>query len=112
MITAGSETTATTLSGVTYLLGKHPEVLQKLITEVRSTFQSEDEINMHSVQRLDYMLAVLDEALRMYPPVPAAIPRKMNPGGGMINGQWVPGGVSNMSESKILSKDQSANYVE
>ncbi|VUC29307.1 unnamed protein product [Clonostachys rosea] len=92
LITAGSETTATTLSGVTYLLGKHPKVLQKLVKEVRTTFRYESEINMHSVQRLEYMLAVLNEALRLYPPVPGAIPRKMNPEGGIINGRWVPGG--------------------
>ncbi|CAH0058112.1 unnamed protein product [Clonostachys solani] len=94
LITAGSETTATTLSGATYLLGKHPEVLRKLVKEVRTTFKHENEINMHSVQRLEYMLAVLNEALRLYPPVPGAIPRMMNPEGGIINGRWVPGGDS------------------
>lgn len=99
MITAGSETTATTLSGATYLLGKHPEVLRKLVKEVRTTFKHESEINMHSVQRLEYMLAVLNEALRLYPPVPGAIPRMMNPEGGIISGRWVPGGVRTKSKS-------------
>ncbi|KAK7222568.1 hypothetical protein V2G26_010571 [Clonostachys chloroleuca] len=92
LIIAGSETTATTLSSATYLLGKHPEVLRKLVKEVRTTFKHENEINMHSVQRLGYMLAVLNEGLRLYPPVPGAIPRMMNPEGGIINGRWVPGG--------------------
>ncbi|CAH0038772.1 unnamed protein product [Clonostachys solani] len=92
LIIAGSETTATTLSGVTYLLGKHPDVLHKLAQEVRTSFQHEDEITIRGVQKLDYMLAVLNEALRMYPPVPGALPRKMNPDGGFISGHWVPGG--------------------
>ncbi|KAK7209883.1 hypothetical protein V2G26_017061 [Clonostachys chloroleuca] len=92
LIIAGSETTATTLSGVTYLLAKHPEVLHKLAQEVRTSFQHEDEITIRGVQKLDYMLAVLNEALRMYPPVPGALPRKMNPDGGFISGHWVPGG--------------------
>ncbi|VUC29346.1 unnamed protein product [Clonostachys rosea] len=92
LIIAGSETTATTLSGVTYLVGKHPEVLHKLVQEVRTTFQHENEITIRSVQSLDYMLAVLNEALRMYPPVPGALQRVMNPNGGFISGHWVPGG--------------------
>lgn len=79
---------------MTYLLAKHPEVLHKLAQEVRTSFQHEDEITIRGVQKLNYMLAVLNEALRMYPPVPGALPRIMNPNGGFINGHWVPGGVS------------------
>lgn len=70
LVVAGSETTATALSGVTYLLGTHPEVLAKLTKEVRETFSSESEIDLISVQHLKYMLAVLDEGLRLFPPVP------------------------------------------
>lgn len=94
MIIAGSETTATTLSGVTYLLASHPEVLAKLEDELSSTFASEDEIDLLSVQKMSYMLAVLNETLRIYPPVPTAIPRKAQAGGDMICGQYVPEDVS------------------
>ena len=69
LIIAGSETTATLLSGVTYLLLTNPQALATLTKEVRSAFQSEDDININSVSRLTYMLACLNEALRMYPPV-------------------------------------------
>ncbi|KAL6806352.1 cytochrome P450 [Trichoderma sp. SZMC 28013] len=90
LIIAGSETTATTLSGVTYLLLTHPEILQKTTDEVRSSFSNEGEIDLLSVQKLGYMMAVLQETLRMYPPVPTAIPRKAQPGGDVICGQYVP----------------------
>ncbi|KAK4062902.1 hypothetical protein Trihar35433_8697 [Trichoderma harzianum] len=90
LIIAGSETTATTLSGVTYLLLTHPEVLQKTTEEVRSSFSNESEIDLLSVQKLNYMMAALQETLRMYPPVPTAIPRKAQPGGDVICGQYVP----------------------
>ncbi|KAK3990004.1 cytochrome P450 [Cladorrhinum sp. PSN332] len=43
LIIAGSETSATTLCGITYLLGTHPDALSKLTREVRSTFQAEAE---------------------------------------------------------------------
>lgn len=94
LIIAGSETTATTLSGVTYLLLTHPEVLQKTTDEVRSSFSNESEIDLLSVQKLNYMMAALQETLRMYPPVPTAIPRKAQPGGDVICGQYVPENVS------------------
>ncbi|EHK41175.1 uncharacterized protein TrAtP1_004602 [Trichoderma atroviride] len=90
LIIAGSETTATTLSGATYMLLTHPEILQKVKDEVRSSFSNEAEIDLLSVQKLSYMMAVLQETLRVYPPVPATIPRKAQPGGDMICGQYVP----------------------
>jgi cytochrome P450 len=45
LIIAGSETTATPLSGITYLLLMNPHALEKLQDEVRSTFEKEDEID-------------------------------------------------------------------
>ena len=94
LIIGGSETTATLLSAATYYLATTPSAMAKLTHEIRSTFNSEAEINFTSVQKLDYMLAVLNEALRMYPPVPAGGPRKIAPEGDTILGQYVPGGVS------------------
>ncbi|KAH8880467.1 cytochrome P450 [Thozetella sp. PMI_491] len=89
---AGSETTATLLCGVTFLLLKHPDILDRLKQEVRSTFKSEDEITLTSVSKLEYMLACLNEALRAYPPAPVGFPREVPKGGVMINGQFIPEG--------------------
>lgn len=94
LIIGGSETTATLLAGVTYLLLSNPTALQKLTEEVRSTFKSESEIDMISVNQLTYMLACLNEALRVYPPVPTGLPRVVPAGGSKILGQYVSGRVS------------------
>ncbi len=94
LVLAGSETTATTLSGATYLLLTRPEALEKLKEEVRSQFSSVDEINATSVNKLTYMLAVLNESLRLYPPVVSGLVRLTAPQGSMIAGQHVPGNVS------------------
>ncbi|GFP52263.1 trichothecene C-15 hydroxylase [Trichoderma asperellum] len=106
LIIAGSETTATTLSGVTYMLLTHQEILQKTIDEVRSSFSSEAEIDLLSVQKLGYMMAVLQETLRMYPPVPATIPRKAQPGGDMICGQYVPENVNHFGHLAMANVSQ------
>lgn len=94
LIIAGSETTATALAGATYLLCTNPEAMAKLATEVRSTFASENEINLLSVQKLRYMAAVLDEALRMFSPIPGPAPRKVHAGGDVFCGHFLPEGVS------------------
>jgi cytochrome P450 len=94
LVIAGSETTATLLSGVTYMLLKNPCILAKLKDEVRSAFQDEDEITIVSVGNLNYMLAVLNEALRMYPPVPGGLSRRTGDDGDIILGQYVPPQVS------------------
>lgn len=94
LIIAGSETTATALSGAVFFLGNHPDVLRRLAAEVRTSFSTEDEIDLLSVQRLKYLTAVIEESLRMYPPVASALPRRTQSGGDFICGQFVPEGVS------------------
>lgn len=94
IVLGGSETTTTLLSGTVYLLLKHPELMEKLADEVRGEFKSEDEIDLISVGKLDYMLAVLDEGMRVYPPVPNLGNREVPSPGYTIAGKWVPAGVS------------------
>ncbi|KAF9879140.1 hypothetical protein CkaCkLH20_03373 [Colletotrichum karsti] len=91
LIIAGSETTATALSGATYLLCSNPSTLARLNDEVRAAFSSDDDIDIITSAKLEYLQAVLEEALRMYPPVPSALPRISPPKGQEILGEWVPG---------------------
>ncbi|KAK3998014.1 Isotrichodermin C-15 hydroxylase [Cladorrhinum sp. PSN332] len=90
LIIGGSETTATLLSGVTYLLMTNPEAMKKLAAEIRGAFKSDEEIDFATVSNLPYLLACLDEALRMYPPVPTGLPRVVPRGGASIAGHYVP----------------------
>ncbi|KAL3420963.1 Isotrichodermin C-15 hydroxylase 11 [Phlyctema vagabunda] len=76
LIKAGSETTATGLSGATYLLLKNPDKLEILVKEIRSTFTSVDQMDATNLSNCKYLDACLKESLRMYPPVPVGLPRK------------------------------------
>lgn len=69
-------------------------MLAALCAEVRSSFKNEEEITLSSVQNLRYMLAVLDESMRMYPATPGGQPRQVGDDGDMLLGQYVPSGVS------------------
>jgi cytochrome P450 len=89
ILLGGSETTSTLLSGVTYYLIQNPKTLEKLVQEIRSKFTSEVQIDFASVNSLEYMLACLQEAFRLYPPVPGALPRRTRQGE-MLAGKYVP----------------------
>lgn len=71
---AGSETTATTLAVVSYFLSQNPPLLKKLQAEVRGAFKYYNEINGTSTAGLKYLHAVCLEALRVFPPLPLALP--------------------------------------
>ncbi|SPO00330.1 related to cytochrome P450 CYP3/CYP5/CYP6/CYP9 subfamilies [Cephalotrichum gorgonifer] len=90
LVVAGSETTATLLSGATFYLSQHPRVYKLLVEEIRSAFQGPSEITVASTGGLKYLLAVLDEALRLYPPLVNNHTRLTPAGGAMIAGRWVP----------------------
>jgi cytochrome P450 len=94
LIIAGSETTATFLSGAVFHLLRNPDVLSKLQAEVRAVFTSDSEITLATTSKLVYMPAVINETFRMYPPVPVGLPRIVDAQGDMISGHWIPGGVS------------------
>lgn len=90
---AGTETTATLLSGVTYFLISNRDKLDKLVAELRTTFHNEYEITVEALARLKYLHACLEEGLRVYPPVPTGLPRVVPPGGAQICERWIPEGV-------------------
>lgn len=94
LIVAGSETTATLLSGATYNILQNQQAYKTLVKEIRLSFSSEDEITLVSVNSLTYMLAVLDESLRVYPPVPDTLPRIVPAGGEIIDDRYVPAGTT------------------
>lgn len=98
LILAGSETTATVLAAATNALLRHPKVLEKVLGEVRSAFEVQQEITIATVGRLEYLTAVLQECLRLYPPAAVAIPRVIPKEGDIICEQWVPGTVSNYKD--------------
>lgn len=66
-VLGGSDTVAITLATATHYLLTNPVVLDKLKLEVRSAFTSEADITIAQVTNLKYLLAVIDEAMRINP---------------------------------------------
>jgi cytochrome P450 len=72
-------------------------VLHRLTREVRGAFVSESDINIASTGTLQYLNAVINEALRLDPPTTIGVPRVVPRDGDTICGKWVPGGVSTIA---------------
>ncbi|KAI1153642.1 cytochrome P450 [Nemania diffusa] len=102
-MTAGTETTASLLSGTTYYLLQNPAKMKILVDEVRGRFKSNEEITLEALGHLKYLNACIREGLRVYPPVPSAIPREIAEGGNVVMGKWLPAGTR-------VSVHQTATY--
>lgn len=94
VIFAGSETTATALTGIINNLIQYPHVLQKLVSEIRENFSKEEDITMTSTKDLPYLNAVVSEGMRTCSPTAGGMPRIAPSGGGTVCGRWLPPNVS------------------
>ncbi|KAJ5938881.1 hypothetical protein N7466_002015 [Penicillium verhagenii] len=81
-VLAGSETTATTLSCIMYYL----------LRNEAAAFASYEDITASSTLSLKYLHAVILEGLRIYPPLPIALPRVVPKGGDTVDGHFLPEG--------------------
>jgi cytochrome P450 len=90
---AGTETTATELSGLIFYLLSNPTCLSMLTQEIRTSFPTKESMSMERIAQLPYLHACLEEGLRMFPPVPGSLPRVVPSGGTTIAGHHIPAGV-------------------
>lgn len=68
LLLAGHETTGHTLAWIFYFLAKYPDVQKKLIEEMDRVLQGRSP-NSDDLFELNYMSQVIDETLRVFPPV-------------------------------------------
>jgi len=69
---AGTETTALTLAWSLYLLSQHPEALERIRAEARAVC-GERNPEWNEVQQLSYTRMVIQETMRLFPPIWALI---------------------------------------
>ncbi len=69
LIVAGFETSANTLNWVWYLLAGEPAVEAAVIAEARRVMPGVDAVTADNAQAMTYTQQVLEETLRLYPPV-------------------------------------------
>jgi cytochrome P450 len=64
---AGHETSANALTFTLYLLGRNPEIQQKVSDEILE-IEAQTENVTEQLQKMTYLNAVINEAMRLYPP--------------------------------------------
>ncbi|KAF2795433.1 cytochrome P450 [Melanomma pulvis-pyrius CBS 109.77] len=76
-LAAGHETTASAMTWAVYLLCKHPEVQTRLREEIRTQLPAlsnpATQISSTDIDSLSYLNAVLNETMRIFPPVPLTL---------------------------------------
>jgi cytochrome P450 len=101
ILLAGHETTASTLSWLWHLLGAHPEIADRVAAEAADVLG--DSAPRHAdLQRLRYTAMVLQEAMRLYPPVWALTRRAV--AADNIGGYHVPAGADVMVSPYTLHR--------
>lgn len=64
--------------------------MNRLTAEIRSAFTQDSNMTFRAVESLEYMTAVIDESLRIYPPFVTSLSRVVPQGGAVVNGHFVP----------------------
>lgn len=67
LFVAGHETTANAISWIFYLLGQHPEIIEKLRLEYQNVLEDRKP-TIDDLRQLEYTNQVINEGMRMYPP--------------------------------------------
>ncbi|ODV77204.1 CYP52A13 protein [Suhomyces tanzawaensis NRRL Y-17324] len=118
ILVAGRDTTAGLLSFAFYELARNPEVWRKLKEEIYEKFGSGDdaridEITFESLKKCEYLKAVINETLRLYPSVPqnfrVATKDTTLPRGGGPDGHspvFIPKGQNVIYQVYVTHRDQ------
>ncbi|EKM52101.1 uncharacterized protein PHACADRAFT_262568 [Phanerochaete carnosa HHB-10118-sp] len=107
-VIAGSDTTATVLANTMYELLRHPKVYKRLQAEVDKFYPpGEDSLNPRHLKDMDYLEAVTNEGLRLYPAVPSGSSRapEVGKGGKVVGPYYIPEGTHTRIHSWSVHRD-------
>ncbi|KAJ5377973.1 uncharacterized protein N7496_005382 [Penicillium cataractarum] len=101
-IVAGSDTTAVTLTYLTWAVSRDTRVRDKLVEELATVPEPVVDRNLRD---LPYLNQVINETLRLYTAVPLGLPRATPPEGATFSGYFVPGGTTVSTQSYSMHRD-------
>ncbi|OAL56028.1 cytochrome P450 [Pyrenochaeta sp. DS3sAY3a] len=90
IIIAGSDTTTATLTCAFYHLAKDKHILRKLREKLKSLVPRGTKADFATLARAPYLNGVINETLRLHPPVPSGVQRITPKEGLQIGGTYIP----------------------
>ncbi|GME27417.1 Cytochrome P450 [Neofusicoccum parvum] len=103
LILAGSDTTAFSLSYITWAVLNHPDVQAKLEAEVATLDGNFADANLETLPMLN---AVINETLRIWGASSGSLPRAVPKGGAELAGHYIPEGYTVSTQSWTLHRDE------
>lgn len=107
VLVAGYETTSNTLTLVSHMLVNYPDVQEKVRQELMAALGPDDEeISYNTIQKLPYLNCVIQETMRLYPPIFAFVTREA-----VVDKQYgklrIPTGTAIMAATEYIHRDPS-----
>lgn len=106
---AGSDSTAISLRAILYFLCKHPRVYAKLQQEIDNAFDAgllTSPVSHAATAKLDYLKAVITEALRAHAATGFVLEREVPEGGVTFAGEFIPAGTIVGINSWVMHANQ------
>lgn len=91
LIVAGSDTTSATLVYMFYYLAQNPSIASKARDEVKALCNEDGSFNHREATHNSYLNGIINEALRLHPPVPSGLQRLTPPEGLKVGETFIPG---------------------
>ncbi|CZR64603.1 related to pisatin demethylase cytochrome P450 [Phialocephala subalpina] len=107
VIVAGSDTSSSAMTHIFYHLAKEPYIITKLREELATFYKPGSENEIRDLQDAKYLNGVINEALRLHPPVPSGVLRQTPPEGITVGDTFIPGGVTISAPSWSMGRLES-----
>ncbi|CAL5053943.1 unnamed protein product [Urochloa decumbens] len=105
MVSAGTETTTTTLEWAMAELIRNPKAMETATAEVRAAFAAHGAVREEELGELRYLQLVIRETLRLHTPVPLLLPRECREPCRVL-GYDVPRGTTVVVNAWALGRDE------
>ena len=102
LIVAGSDTTAITLTYLTWAILTCPTLRQDLESEADTLRQDFSDVDLEGLPLCN---AAIEEALRLYGAAPGSLPRAVPPGGVTLDGHFIPAAVTVSTQAWTTHRD-------
>lgn len=90
---AGSDTTLSALVNLLYHLAVDKNIQRELRSEIDNAVPADQPLQFSHIGNLPFLESVINETLRLHPPVPSGLPRETPQEGIWVDDFHIPGGI-------------------